>query len=221
MYALKSFTTESDWITASVDLITSVCKEKTHIALSGGKTPGAVYEVLAKRNDIPLDTVCFFQVDERYVPQTDENSNYKLINDSLIKPLGGKEKNFSYFDTSKPIEEALESYEAKLKEALPFDLTVLGLGTDGHTASLFKKGSALHETKKLVANTHTYEFSVYERLTLTFPAIMSSKKLMLLVSGKNKKEALDQLLHSDIPFEDFPAKKLLDHPDLSIHFGDY
>ena len=215
---LKTFHNKKDWIDASVNFVAESCKSGSHIALSGGQTPRPVYVALSQKDDIPFETVCFFEVDERYVPPTDDNSNFKLINDSLIKPLGLSEKNFSYFDTSLTIKEALEAYEAKIKEAMPFDLCIVGLGADGHTASLFRKGSALHEKERLVANTHTYEFSVYERLTLTFPAIMSSKKLLLLVSGKKKKEVLDQLLESDLSVDEFPAKKLLDHEDLVVYF---
>ncbi len=218
---LETFTNEKDWIEASVQFFGQVINNnnEARIAISGGKTPEPVYEALAEA-ELDFSGTKFYQVDERYVLENDLDSNKGMIMDSLKKAVAAGAE-FHHFDTTLPIPEALENYQKTLEEAVPFDLCVLGIGTDGHIASLFRRGSAIFENKKLVANTHTYEFAVYDRLTITFPAIMPSQKLLLLVAGKNKKEVIEELLHKDFSIEDFPAKKLLEHPDLTIYFGDY
>ena len=216
---LHTFKNHSDWLNASVDMIAAACKSGAAIVLAGGNTPKPVYEALAKKDGLNFSGVQFFQTDERYVSANDERSNQGMIQEA-IKPALDNGATFVHLDTAKPIPDALSEYEEKIKSALPFSLVVLGMGEDGHVASLFRRGSSLHEETKLTANTHTYEFDVYERLTLTFPAIMSAKKLLLLLSGKKKQEALDQLFNKEFSVDDFPAKKLLEHPDLTIHFAD-
>ena len=157
-----------------------------------------------------------FQVDERYVPRDHPDSNYK----NFLHLLGGVrgDTRVYAFDPLLSIKEALDAYEKIIQKSLPFDLCILGLGSDGHTASLFPNLSALHENTRLVAHTTTDNFAVRDRLTMTFPAIMASKKILLLLRGKEKKQILDGLLHSNKTIDELPAKKLLEHPDLTIHF---
>lgn len=215
-----TFSTEKDFVSSSVKVISDIISGgSAKIGLSGGKTPLPVYRQLANES-LNFQATSFYVVDERYVDVSSSDSNYKMLVESLGSAIA-ESAGFFGFDTSLSKEESLRSYEEKLKSVMPLDLCILGLGTDGHVASLFRLGSALKETEKLVANTHTYEFAVYERLTMTFPAIMQSKKILLLVAGKKKKEVIDFLLHKDFSVDDFPAKKLLEHKNLEIYFGDY
>lgn len=200
---IRLFSDEDHFINESVDQIVNACPDgRGNVALSGGSTPQKVYEALPS-----LPDVAFYQVDERYVPHNDERSNHKLITQT-INP-----KDFHFFDTSLPIEEALTQYEKELP-AEPFDLMVLGIGTDGHTASLFPGSRALKEEQKPVAHTTTDTFDVRDRLTLTFPPILQTKKLLILLKGKEKQDVLNKLTSGK---EVLPATRLLTHPNAEFH----
>lgn len=208
---IRTFSSAGEFVSESAVFIAQALKNGGSLALSGGSTPKPVYEALALGQAPPLDKINFFEADERYVPKDHPDSNARMIEAALGRPIIA-------FDTTKSIVETLADYEKKVLTYQPFDLAVLGMGTDGHTASLFPHSSALHETKRLVTHTSTDTFAIRDRLTLTFPAILGSKQMLLLISGKDKQAALDTLLHSEVSFEDFPAKKLLEHPRLTIHF---
>lgn len=202
---IRLFNEENHFIRETVDqIVAALPDEKGTLALSGGSTPKKVYEALP-----PLPNVEFFQVDERYVPLTSNDSNHKLILNT-INP-----EKFHFFDTSLPIEDCLEQYQSELPKD-PFDLIILGIGPDGHTASLFPHSPALEE-KNPVSYTTTDDFAVHDRLTLTFPVIMKAKKLLVLLKGAEKRQLLDKLTTKPIKTEEFPAKKLLEHPNLDIH----
>lgn len=220
----KTFATELEWIEAA-----ALFMEETltlfpgPLALSGGSTPMPVYEAVATRGNIQSHSIEVYQVDERFVPADHPDSNQQLITKHLILPdTKPMFCSFTPFRTDLSLEEAVKKYEKALSWIKPtvggFALTVLGLGPDGHTASLFPHSPALKETKQLVAHTTTDQFPVHDRLTLTFPAIMASKSLLLLIKGKEKKPILDDLLHSSKMVDELPAKKLLEHPNLTIYF---
>lgn len=230
---LKTFTTEQEWIQVSVAFFENVVNEFNNamVVFSGGNTPIPVYEAIAKHAHIHHNSVEANQADERYVPGDHPDSNKHLLNKHLIHPANERAKAvgkyspfccFGFFRTDLPIEKAIKDYQRQMEHAMfPIDrfrLAILGLGTDGHTASLFPHSSALHETEHLVAHTTTDSGPVHDRLTLTFPAIMSAAHLLLLVRGKDKKAILDDLLHSDKTIDELPAKKLLEHTDLTIHY---
>ncbi len=217
---LHTFTDSEEFIKKSTDFIAHVCNETSEIvriSLSGGSTPAPILKALSKRNNIEFDQVEFYQVDERYVPKDHANSNYRMIYLSLIQHLEKKLKAFYYFDTSLSIEECIREYEKNLNSKV-FDLTVLGMGTDGHIASLFPHSEALGEEKKLVIHTTTQEHAVHDRLSITMPVILASKKILLLLKGENKKKILDDLIHSTNTIDELPAKALLSHRNLTIYF---
>lgn len=176
------------------------------IALSGGKTPVPIYKALGEKfQQKSFNGIEFFEVDERYVSVENSESNYKIITENLKQPV-------HHFDTTIPIEKALEKY----KEELPkdnFDLIILGIGPDGHIASLFPHTAALN-TNEPVAHTQTDEFAVHDRLTLTFTEIMKAKNLLVLLNGKP--EILKELQHPSKTTEEFPANKLLEHRNLTV-----
>lgn len=208
---IKTFSSTDEFISESVAFIIRALQSGGSLVLSGGNTPTPVYEALAATQNIPFNKIHFFETDERYVSKNHPDSNARMIEETLGYHI-------TAFDTTKPIAEALDDYEKKIFPHQPFDLTMLGMGKDGHTASLFPHSPALHETKRLVAHTTTDAFAIRDRLTLTYPAILASRQILLLLRGKEKQSAIDTLLHSEVSFEDFPTKKLLEHPRLTIHF---
>lgn len=194
---IKTFQTEQSWIDATTNFIKSINPHT--IALSGGSTPKPIYQ------NFPNGDYEFYQVDERYVPRDHPESNYRIIKESLGKPI-------HYFDTSIPIEQSLKTYASKLPKN--FDLCILGIGEDGHTASLFPHCKAL-KTDASVAETNTENFTVHHRLTLTFPKILASKAILVLL--KDKKKVLEELQDSKKTPQQYPALKLLQHQNLIIH----
>lgn len=220
---IVKFDSEKKFISHAVEFMAKVCKQKktvVNIALSGGSTPKKIYEELAKQKKNSFKKINFYMVDERYVSPNQADSNYRMIFEALIKPLKNKIKGFYYFDTTKPIQQSLEQYQEIIEKLPPkyFDLIILGIGPDGHIASLFPGSKALTENKKLTAHTQTNQFAVKDRLTLTFPAILKSQKILVLLKGKEKEKVLLNLQNPKIKAKDFPAKKLLRHKDLTIYF---
>lgn len=200
---IKTFKNEKDWIKETVKFIKSL-NPKT-IALSGGSTPSPLYKALNKEK-LNWKNLHFFQVDERYVKPTDENSNNKLIKETLLK---NRETDFHFFETELPIKKALSKYSKELP--LQFDLIILGIGEDGHTASLFPNSKALTNKAKVV-HTTTTKFAIKDRLSLTFATILKSKNILVLL--KNKPAIIKEL---KTPTKKLPAHVLLKHKKLIIH----
>jgi 6-phosphogluconolactonase len=188
------------------------------IALSGGNSPKAVYEKLS-RADIDWSKVELYMVDERYVPMDHPESNVRMIMDTLMPEVKGV-RLFAIPDTKKPIKEAAADYNEMLqKHSRPlFDLVILGLGKDGHTASLFPGIPELDEMSKFFVHTES-PAGIKDRLSLTFPAIFSSRKIIFLIRGQSKKKVIDQWL-SDVTIREskLPAKTVLEHEDVEIYY---
>ncbi len=228
----QTFPTEAEFVTAATNFIAKICGEKqgdVHIALSGGGTPKPIYEALGKRDDIDFSRVIFWQVDERHVSEYEPNLELRsklnkiMIFDTLIDSVKHNLRGFRSFNTERPIEEALQVYEKDLEEIQEsgFDLVLLGIGSDGHTASLFPHSPALHEQHRLVAHTTTDVFDVRDRLTITFPLILKSKNLAVLMKGKDKKDIVREWVKGDKTVDELPAKGILGHEGLVVFFGDY
>lgn len=217
---LHTFTDPEEFVKKSTDFIAHVCSESAktvRIGLSGGFTPGPIYESLSKRDNIEFDQVEFYQIDERYVPKDHPDSNYNMIYTSLIQPLEMKLKAFYYFDTSLPVVECINKYE-KIMRTKIFDLSILGMGEDGHIASLFPHTEALANETNLALHTTTEKYPIKDRLTVTLPVILASKKILLVLSGKQKEKTLKDLIHSNKTIDEMPAKALLSHKNLTIYF---
>lgn len=205
---IKTFHTEKSWINATVSFIKSL--HPNTIAISGGNTPKNIYKAMSKLS--PVTTFTFYQVDERYVPKNHPDSNQKMIRATLNPKI------FHNFDTSLPVQQAMKKYKKDLQK-LPgwpkktFDLCILGIGEDGHIASLFPDSKAL-TSKAKIAHTTTKKFAVKDRLTITFPIILKSKNILVLLEKKSK--ILQELQNSTKSWQKFPALKLLNHKNLHI-----
>lgn len=213
---IKNFNNEEHFVEAALNAVREAVnlKKNPKIALSGGSAPKMFFRALADSN-IYLHDITFFQVDERYVPKNDSDSNYKLIVDTLFSNPKNQPKELVHFNTNLPIYEALKEYEHKLPSE-PFDLVFLGIGPDGHTASLFPNTTALEEVNRDTAYTTTEDFAVFDRLTLTFPIILNAHRIIVLL--KNKKTVIDELMGGSMDAMEFPAKRLLEHHNIDILF---
>jgi 6-phosphogluconolactonase len=158
-------------------------------AVSGGKTPWAMFARLAKE-EVPWKSVVVFQVDERVAPEGDPDRNLTHLNQSLgdapaqvlAMPVNDSD-----------LEAAARSYAEELPDR--FDLVHLGLGPDGHTASLIPGDPVLEVSDRLVALTSVYQG--HRRMTLTYPALGRADEVMWLISGEDKREPLTRLLAGD------------------------
>ncbi len=164
------------------------------VALSGGRTPEPIYKRLAEKKDFPWYRTHVFMVDERYVPYEDERNNYRMINQSLLIGLEIPATNIHPILTTELYpEDAARDYENdlitffkdKFKKAPGFDLILLGIGEDGHIASLFPESEALKEQNKYVVVTSAPDRDE-QRITITLPVINNSSNIMIIVTGKKK-----------------------------------
>ncbi len=181
------------------------------VVLAGGSTPKATYEVFARDYADKLDwgRVHVFFGDERTVPPDHEDSNYRMAHEALLSrvPVGSVHR----MRGELPPAEAAASYEGELREffgpdgAPAFDLILLGLGEDGHTASLFPETSALDVTDRWVVANPVLKLET-TRLTLTVPAINAARAVTFLVAGEGKAEALKEILEGDADPRAYPAK---------------
>ncbi len=180
-------------------------QERFHLVLSGGTTPRALYAYLATpemQKGVAWERVHLWWGDERYVPPTDSRSNFRMAYEAWLAHGAVPRENWHPMPTDCAEPEACaQRYEAELRQiwgdALPaFDLTLLGLGEDGHTASLFPGNSALHETKRWVAVGHA-PTEPRIRLTLTFPVLNASQRVWFLVAGESKRPVLERVWQGD------------------------
>ncbi len=187
------------------------------VALAGGSTPKATYEVLASDYAEKLDwsKVHVFFGDERTVPPDHEDSNYRMAQLTLLSrvPVGSIHR----MRGELPPAEAAAAYEEDLRrffgasdEPPSFDLILLGIGGDGHTASLFPETSALEVHDRWVVANPVLKLET-TRLTLTVPVINASRAVNFLVAGRDKAEALREILEGDADPRAFPAKFV--HPE--------
>jgi 6-phosphogluconolactonase len=186
------------------------------VALSGGSTPGLLYRLLAEnphRAQIPWEGVHLFWGDERCVPPNDPGSNYRMAEDVLISRVPLPPGNVHRVRGELEPTTAARAYERQLAEFFcglrtRFDLVLLGLGSDGHTASLFPDSSVLNETERLATTVQAhYEDRPAQRVTLTLPAINSAREILFLVSGRDKAAITKAVLEG--PADQLPAQRIL------------
>lgn len=195
-------------------------KKTVRVAMSGGQSPLAVYQKLSENPRFPWSRVSLFLVDERYVPLNSKESNYKTVNDLLVTKVKNLRR-FYHFNTRYPIGLITDQYQKMLEqlEGEPlFDLVLLGMGADGHTASLFPDDPALQDTHRLVTHTIKPDGSGQGRVTLTFSAILNSEKIFFLIRGADKEKTLDSLLSGKSTTLSLPANEVLRHEDVTFFY---
>lgn len=186
------------------------------MALSGGVTPEKFYRSLADTSDfLPWDDIHLFMVDERYVKPGDNDHNFSMVQRTILSSIKLPKKNLHPIQTDlTSIQETATSYEKELKrffyedghsKSPIFDFILLGIGQDGHTASLFPGSPALEEKEKLVAISRS-EHARHERITLTLPIINLARTVVFLITGPEKKNIVQQIVQDKIGL--FPASKV-------------
>jgi 6-phosphogluconolactonase len=176
-----------------------------HVALSGGSTPLALYRLLASgeyRSQVDWPKVHLFWGDERAVPPDDPNSNYGATRRELLLRVPIPPNNVHRMEAEDPnIGRAAHNYEAVLRKYLPcddrgfpiFHLVLLGMGADGHTASLFPGSRLLRETSRWVSTPLVAKLGM-RRMTLTLPVLEAARRILFLVTGRDKAATLREVL---------------------------
>jgi 6-phosphogluconolactonase len=219
---IRTVATPQELFAAAAEEVVSVTKTAVEengrftIALSGGSTPKSLYNLLATnaRTSLPWDRMFFFWGDERHVRPTDPDSNYRMADEAMLSKVPVPPGNVFRFAAENPDAAAVaDAYETTLRKFFKlepgqtprFDLILLGLGPDGHTASLFPGTPALQEKSRLVVANWVEKLKT-SRLTLTLPVLNAARCVVFLVSGTDKAPALRAVLEGDAPGEQYPAK---------------
>ncbi len=192
-------------------------KEKFTVVLSGGSTPAGLYKLLASddyREQVPWSNVYFFWGDERCVPPDHKDSNYNMARQILLNKVPiPKENIFRMPAEQADHDQASAEYEQTIRTFFPvntgerprFDLVLLGMGDDGHTASLFPGTPALFENELLVTANYIEKLGLY-RLTLTVPLINQAKNIIFLISGESKATVLKEVLEGEYQPQKLPSQ---------------
>ena len=190
-------------------------RKEFRIALSGGHTPAPVYaRIAAEAHDFPWDRVRFTFGDERCVPPDDPQSNFRMARENLFVPGAVPEKSIMRMRGEINPQIAAQEYQDQLnaiaiesgERIYQHDLILLGLGDDGHTASLFPGTAALEETRRLVVANSVPKLNAW-RLTFTFPLIDHARHILFLVGASKTPQLIERVLAGD---QQFPAVRV--HP---------
>ena len=195
-------------------------KRSFSVALTGGSTPKALYALLvndpALRAQVPWDKMQVFFGDERHVGPRDPDSNFRMATEAMVSKVPLRpEQVFRIKGEYKDTEKAAQEYEQALRASFKiaegqfprFDLVLLGMGNEGHTASLFPGTKALHETKRLVVRNWVGKLYTH-RITLTAPAINNAARVIFMVTGADKALALKGVLEGPYEPEQLPAQMI-------------
>ena len=183
------------------------------VALSGGNTPRHLHEILSSEpyhDRIQWQLVHFFWGDERCVPADDPRSNFRMARETLLDLVPVPAENIHAVQCELPPAEGAFQYEAELRKffgAQPpaFDLILLGMGDNAHTASLFPHTPVLNETERWVSDVYVKELDMY-RVTFTAPLINQAGQVVFLVSGADKAVALQNVLEGAYHPQEYPAQ---------------
>lgn len=216
--AVSVFETPAEVAAAAAHAVASsaasavAARKRFLLALSGGSTPKAVYSLLgADPAIVPWDKTEIFFGDERCVPSDHADSNYRMVRETLIGRI--PQATVHRVETELGPDEAAARYDTALREAgdggIPrFDLILLGMGADGHTASLFPGTSALAENRRLAVANFVPQLGA-DRVTFTFPVINAAQRVLFLASGADKSAMLAEVLAG--PRSRYPAQNVYPH----------
>jgi 6-phosphogluconolactonase len=184
------------------------------VALSGGSTPKKMYQLLGgppRRTQVDWAKVHFFWGDERCVPPDDAESNYRMAREALLSQVAVPAENVHRIEAEKPDHAAAaRDYQTVLARTLGgdvpvLDLILLGMGPDGHTASLFPRTAALAEKTRWVAPNFVPKFNA-DRITLTYPVLNAARQVLFVVCGADKANVLREVLEGPPDAERLPSQ---------------
>jgi 6-phosphogluconolactonase len=178
------------------------------IGLSGGSTPRPVYEALAQSADIDWSRVTVFLIDERHTPSDAPESNQRMIRETLLLGPAAAAKTI-FPDTSLPVEACVADYDRRIGQLQP-DLVILGMGEDGHIASLFPPLPEEAFGPGNVIHTTTDQFAVHDRISVTLPVLKKASQRIFLIAGEKKRTLLEEMQKTKGGVGTFPAKGLFD-----------
>ena len=223
--SIERFSTPQELFHAAAEEVIRVANQSVSergrftIALSGGSTPRNLYNLIAANasTSLPWSKIFFFWGDERHVPPTDAESNYRMAKETILSkvpvpqanifPIPAEDADAS--SAAKSYEQTLQKFFAVERGKFPsFDLILLGMGPDGHTASLFPETPALKEKSHLVVANWVEKLHA-SRITLTLPVLNAARELVFLVSGADKAAVLHEVLEGNAPPEKYPSKLVL------------
>ena len=225
MFTLKNFTSravlDQQFAHQVAQLLIQAIAEKgqASIAVSGGSTPKGFFQALST-HDLAWHKVTVTLVDERWVDVNSIDSNTRLVKENLLQNKAAQANFFDLKVTDKLTQVTLESLNEKAKKnLLPFDVVILGMGEDGHTASLFPCSeqikNALSLDNKHVLMSVSPKTAPYQRITFTLSALLTSKNIFLHLNGENKQQVLTQAL-DDTNALVMPIRAFLHHPTVNI-----
>jgi 6-phosphogluconolactonase len=216
---IQTFNTEREWIEAGVNSVQEyldICireKQISSLAVSGGSTPFPIYEALSQKS-IQWDKVNLVEVDERYVPENSDESNWANIQKSFNNTPFHHIIRFKY---TKSIEKSLHSVNLQLPEQL--GVVILGMGLDGHFASLFPGAeywNKIHTTKSLITQAPE-SYITRDRLSLSPEYILQSHYIIVILKGKDKYDYLINSLNQNYTPTQFPLQYIAGHANLFIY----
>jgi 6-phosphogluconolactonase len=219
---IRTLTTPQELFAAAAEVVVGAATDavaqrgRFTISLSGGSTPKSLFNLLATnaRTVLPWERMFFFWGDERHVPPTDPDSNYRMAEETMLSKVPVPPGNVFRMAAENPDAAAVaEDYEKTLRKFFAlepgqvpvFDLILLGMGPDGHTASLFPGTAGLQEKSRLVIANWVEKMKT-SRLTFTLPVLNATRCVTFLVSGTDKAAVLRTVLEGDVPAEQYPAK---------------
>lgn len=203
------FETEEAWVTGAVAQVVArlraaiAARRRATALLSGGSTPAPVYRALAQAERVDWQCVHFFWGDERTVPPDDADSNFRMARETLLEPLGiaADDARVHRFPTEAAARDNAAMYEQNLRlffetargQVPVFDVVLLGMGDDGHTASLFPGTEVLAERERLAA-ANAVPGQETTRLTVTFPVLNAARAVLVLARGAGKAALVAEVL---------------------------
>lgn len=208
---------------AAAELVTEIAdaavaaRGRFAMALSGGRTPEMLYRLLASeyRDRMPWEATHLYFGDERCVPPTDPDSNYRMANATLVSQVPGLARRTHRIEGERPPVDGASRYDAVLRGAFldpatTFDLVLLGMGPDGHTASLFPGSPALEERERWAVPTEAPPtMTTRARVTLTYPILNAARVVLFLCAGADKRERLAAVLaDTGRPDSPYPASRV-------------
>ncbi|KYQ94045.1 6-phosphogluconolactonase [Tieghemostelium lacteum] len=232
----REFTESKDYLEQSVKFIQDAIKEGIAsrgiavIGLSGGTSPREIYNRLTVSGDctsIKWEKVYFFCVDERYIEKTSKDSIYDLISGTIFQnePMSKlMNNNFIHPNTSLPLKECIQQYSLDLSLLLTkssgiIDLVTLGMGEDGHIASIFPNGTVSPtERSEMVYHTTTDRFAIHDRITTSIKTLSQAYYKLFFMNGSKKKQVWDEMTTDTLNINRWPAQQIILSKNTHVHY---